>query len=33
VATNAFRFARDSLYANGFIPTVRELAERLETGD
>jgi hypothetical protein len=30
---NAFRFARDPLYAKGFIRTVRELAERFETGD
>ena len=30
---NAFRFARDPFYANGFIPTVRELVERLKTGD
>ncbi len=30
---NAHRFARDPFYANGFIPTVRELVERLQTGD
>ncbi|HZB89795.1 MAG TPA: nitronate monooxygenase [Stellaceae bacterium] len=30
---NAYRFARDPFYANGFIPTVRELVERLQTGD
>ncbi len=30
---NAYRFARDPFYANGFIPTVRELVSRLETGD
>ncbi len=30
---NAYRFARDPFYANGFIPTVRELVARLETGD
>ncbi len=30
---NAFRFASDPYYANGFIPTVRELVERLQTGD
>jgi nitronate monooxygenase len=30
---NAYRFARDPFYANGFIPTVRELVERLKTGD
>jgi len=29
---NAYRFARDPYYANGFIPTVRELVERLQTG-
>jgi len=30
---NAYRFASDPYYANGFIPTVRELVERLQTGD
>jgi len=30
---NAYRFARDPFYANGFIPTVRELIDRLKTGD
>ncbi len=29
----ASRFASDPFYANGFIPTVRELVERLQTGD
>ena len=29
---NAFRFAQDPFYANGFIPTVRQLVARLETG-
>jgi len=29
---NAYRFARDPYYANGFIPSVRELVERLQTG-
>jgi nitronate monooxygenase len=29
---NAYRFARDPFYANGFIPTVRELVDRLKTG-
>jgi NAD(P)H-dependent flavin oxidoreductase YrpB (nitropropane dioxygenase family) len=29
---NAFRFAADPFYSNGFIPTVRELVERLLTG-
>ncbi|MFQ3622702.1 MAG: nitronate monooxygenase [Acetobacteraceae bacterium] len=30
---NAYRFATDPFYSNGFIPTVRELVARLETGD
>jgi nitronate monooxygenase len=30
---NAFRFATDPFYANGFIPSVRELVARLATGD
>ena len=30
---NAYRFARDPYYANGFIPTVRELVDRLRTGN
>jgi len=30
---NAYRFASDPYYANGFIPTVRELVERLQTGE
>jgi len=30
---NAYRFAADPFYSNGFIPTVRELVERLQTGD
>jgi nitronate monooxygenase len=30
---NAYRFAQDPFYANGYIPTVRELVERLQTGD
>jgi hypothetical protein len=29
---NAFRFRTDPYYANGFIPTVRELVNRLLTG-
>jgi len=29
---NAYRFALDPFYANGFIPTVRQLIERLLTG-
>ncbi len=30
---NAYRFARDPFYANGFIPSVRELFGRLLTGE
>jgi nitronate monooxygenase len=29
----AYRFAQDPFYANGFIPTVQQLVERLLTGD
>jgi nitronate monooxygenase len=29
---NAFRFASDSFYSNGFIPTVKQLVERIMTG-
>ena len=29
---NAFRFASDPFYRNGFIPTVRQLVERIATG-
>jgi hypothetical protein len=29
---NAFRFRTDPFYANGFVPTVRELVARLCTG-
>ncbi|MCW5731138.1 MAG: nitronate monooxygenase [Alphaproteobacteria bacterium] len=29
----AYRFATDPFYANGFIPTVSELIERIRTGD
>ncbi len=29
---NAFRFALDPFYSNGFIPTVRQLVERILTG-
>ncbi len=29
---NAFRFSRDPFYSNGFIPTVRQLVERVLTG-
>lgn len=30
---NAYRFASDPFYRNGFIPTVRELVDRIATGD
>jgi nitronate monooxygenase len=30
---NAYKFGSDPFYANGYIPTVRELIERLVTGD
>ncbi len=30
---NAYRFGTDPFYANGFIPTVRQLVERILTGD
>ncbi len=30
---SAYRFAEDPFYANGFIPGVRELVERIRTGD
>jgi len=29
---NAYKFAQDPFYANGFIPTVRELVKRILTG-
>jgi nitronate monooxygenase len=29
----AYRFAQDSFYANGFIPTVKQLVERIQTGE
>ena len=29
---NAFRFASDPFYANGFVPTVAQLVARLQTG-
>jgi nitronate monooxygenase len=29
---NAFRFASDPFYSNGFIPTVKQLVERIMTG-
>jgi len=30
---NAYRFADDPFYANGFIPTVQQLVERIVSGD
>ena len=30
---NAYRFAEDPFYSNGFIPTVGQLVERIKTGD
>jgi hypothetical protein len=30
---NAYRFADDPFYANGFVPTVKQLVERLQTGN
>ena len=30
---NAFRFAQDPFYSNGFVPTVKQLMERIVTGD
>jgi hypothetical protein len=30
---NAYRFAEDPFYSNGFVPTVRQLVTRLQTGD
>jgi hypothetical protein len=29
----AYRFSEDPFYANGFTPTVKDLVERLQTGD
>jgi NAD(P)H-dependent flavin oxidoreductase YrpB (nitropropane dioxygenase family) len=29
---NAYRFASDSFYSNGFVPTVKQLVERIQTG-
>jgi NAD(P)H-dependent flavin oxidoreductase YrpB (nitropropane dioxygenase family) len=29
----AYRFGQDPFYSNGFVPTVRQLVERLQTGD
>ncbi len=30
---SAFRFKRDPFYSNGFVPTVRQLVDRILTGD
>lgn len=30
---NAYRFAGDSFYANGFVPTTKELVDRIMTGE
>ena len=30
---NAFRFSKDPFYSNGFIPTVKQLIDRIMTGD
>jgi NAD(P)H-dependent flavin oxidoreductase YrpB (nitropropane dioxygenase family) len=30
---NAYNFKRDPFYSNGFVPTVKELVERIRTGD
>jgi len=30
---SAFRFKRDPFYSNGFVPTVRQLVDRIQTGD
>ena len=30
---NAYRFGSDPFYSNGFVPTVRQLVERIATGD
>ncbi len=30
---NCFNFAKDPFYSNGFVPTVKELVDRLKTGD
>jgi hypothetical protein len=30
---NAYRFATDPFYSNGFVPTVKQLVERIATGD
>ena len=30
---NAFKFASDPFYSNGFVPTIRQLVDRILTGD
>jgi nitronate monooxygenase len=30
---SAFRFRQDPFYSNGFVPTVKQLVERIQTGD
>jgi nitronate monooxygenase len=30
---SAFRFRKDPFYSNGFVPTVKQLIERIQTGD
>ncbi|TVR95417.1 MAG: nitronate monooxygenase [Rhodospirillales bacterium] len=30
---NAYRFASDPFYSNGFVPTVAQLVDRIQTGD
>jgi hypothetical protein len=30
---NAFNFRTDPFYSNGFVPTVKQLVERIQTGD
>ena len=30
---SAFRFKRDPFYSNGFVPTVKQLVDRILTGD
>ncbi|RYY06526.1 MAG: nitronate monooxygenase, partial [Alphaproteobacteria bacterium] len=29
---NAYRFASDPFYSNGFVPTVKQLVERISSG-
>ena len=29
---NAYRFEQDPFYSNGFVPTVKQLVERILTG-